>query len=435
MKKIIYFVSIIILVTVSQSSAQLYMNPRSISFADAYATQARGADVIGWNPANLGLTDNPKFQFNFGIIPMVPFPALQVSNNAISPSLLNNYFFTGGYLDDDDKEKLLSYFPDGGLNINPLVQMRFINFSVNRWAFTLGAEVTGKVVAPKSLFHLALFGNEFDEPVDLSDTNLDLQSVITLGIAHGWEIKKIPFIDFNLNEYVDRLSVGVAVKFLAGAGYSGFDDLTAKVTTYNDKVVLEGDVVGQYGLGGAGLAVDVGASAIINEKVKANLTLNNVVGFLKWGIVEAGQAEYSIFAEIPSSQFSEIDSIMEESVTKDTTYTVAGITSNYPAYMIMGFEYKLLNNLRLFANYRQSFSNDMASAVTPAISVAAEYLPLNWLPLRVGVGVGGNDKFKWGIGSGLNFNHYRLDWGFSQIGGFFNHSTGIAFCFDQSIIF
>jgi len=435
MKKIIDIIIIVLFVAISNSLAQLYMNPRSIGFADAYATQARGADVIGWNPANLGLDDNPKMHLNFGLFPLLPFPALQISNNAISPNLLNSYFFTGGYLDENDKEELLSHFPDGGLNINPLVQMRFINFSINSWAFTLGAEVTGKVVAPKSLFHLALFGNEFGEAIDLSDTDLDLQSVITLGVAHGWEIKTVPFIDLNLNDYVDRLAVGVAAKLLTGAGYSGFDDLTAKITTYNDKVVLEGDVQGQYGLGGLGLAIDVGAAAIINNKMKANLAFNNVIGFLRWGIVEAGQAEYSIFAEIPSSKYSEIDSIMEASVSKDTTYTVSGITSNYPAYMIMGFEYKLLTNLRLFANYRQSFSNDMAAVVTPAISVAAEYLPLNWLPLRVGIGVGGNDKFKWGIGTGLNFKHYRLDWGFSQVGGLFNRSTGFAFCLDQAIVF
>jgi len=435
MQRTRYIIFIVLLVIASQSSAQLYLNPRSISFADAYATQARGGDVIGWNPANLGLDNNPRLNLNFGFIPLVPFPALQFSTNTISRSLLNNYFFTGGYLDDDAKDELLSYFPDSGLKINPLVQMHFLNFSIKSWAFTLGAEVTGKVVAPKSLFRLALFGNEFGKPIDLSNTDLDLQSVITLGIAHGWEIRTIPFIDLNLNNYVDQIAVGVAAKLLAGIGYTGFDDLNAKVTTYKDKLVLDGDVEGRYGLGGFGLAVDVGAAAIINQKMRANLALNNIIGFLKWGIVEAGKAEYSLHAEIPSSDYGRIDEIMEQSVTKDTSYTITGITSNYPAYMIIGFEYRVLSNLQLYANFRQSFSNDLASSVTPAISIAAEYLPLSWLPVRFGIGIGGSDRFKWGIGTGFNFNRYRLDWGFSQIGGFFNHSTGLAFCFDQSIIF
>ncbi|HPA99822.1 MAG TPA: DUF5723 family protein [Candidatus Marinimicrobia bacterium] len=431
MKKIKYIVVGALLVIVSQGYSQLYMNPRSISFADAYATQARGGDVIGWNPANLGLNDNPKFQFNFGIIPIVPFPALQISNNTISTHLLNNHIFTGDYLDDDAKEELLSHFPDGGLNFNPLVQMRFLNFSVNSWAFTLGAEVTGKVVAPKSLFRLALFGNEFEEPIDLSDTDLDLQSVVTLGIAHGWQIDNVPY----LSNYVDKFSVGIAVKLLAGAGYSGFDDLTANVTTYKDRIILEGDLKGEYGLGGAGLAIDIGAASVINEKMTANLALNNVVGFLNWGIGEAGKAEYSFYADIPSSDFGDIDSIMDESLRKDTTYTVSGIRTNYPAYMIMGFEYRVLQNLRLFVNYRQSFSNDMASTTTPAFSFAAEFLPANWLPIRLGIGVGGNDKIKWGVGSGMTFKHYRLEWGFAQTGGFFNHGKGLAFCLDQSLVF
>jgi hypothetical protein len=57
------------------------------------------------------------------------------------------------------------------------------------------------------------------------------------------------------------------------------------------------------------------------------------------------------------------------------------------------------------------------------------------LPVRAGIAVGGSDKFKWGFGSGLVFRHYRLDWGFAQIGGFFNHGKGLAFSFDQSLIF
>jgi len=87
------------------------------------------------------------------------------------------------------------------------------------------------------------------------------------------------------------------------------------------------------------------------------------------------------------------------------------------------------------ANYRQYFSDDLAAATLPALSVAGEYYPLKWLPLRAGIALGGTDKFKWGIGSGLAFNHYHFDWGFSQIGGFFNHGKGIAFCFDQSLNF
>jgi len=431
MKKIKYIAFAVLLMIASQGYSQLYMNPRSISFADAYATQARGGDVIGWNPANLGLNHNPKFQFNFGVIPIVPFPALQISNNTISTNLLNNHIFTGGYLDDDDKEDLLSYFPDDGLNINPLVQMRFLNFSVNSWAFTLGAEVTGKVVAPKSLFRLALFGNEFGEPIDLSDTDLDLQSVVTLGVAHGWQIDNVPF----LNNYVDKFAVGIAAKLLAGVGYSGFDDLTAKVTTYKDRVIMEGDLKGEYGMGGVGLAIDVGAATVINDKISANLALNNVVGFLNWGIVEAGKVEYSFYADIPSSDFGDIDSIMDESLKKDTTYTVSGIKTNYPAYMLLGFEYRALKNLRLFVNYRQSFSNDMASTTDPAFSVAAEFLPANWLPIRFGVGFGGNDKLKWGVGSGMTFSRYHLEWGFGQTGGFFNQGKGFAFCLDQTLVF
>lgn len=422
---------IVIITLVTQSFAQLYMNPRSISLADAYVTQARGSDVIGWNPANLGLSGNPKFNLDFGIIPLVPFPAIQINNNSISPFMLNNYFFTGKYLNDKDKEDLLGFFPNNGLYFNPLMQMRLINMSVKSWAFTLGMEVTGKVIASKPLFHLALFGNEFGEPIDLSDTDLQMQAVATLGVAHGWQMQNIPFI----KDHVDRFAVGVGAKALLGLAYAGFEDLTANVTTYTDKIAATGAVKGKVSLGGVGLALDLGAAADINKRFSTSLTVNNLLGFINWDLGESKVKEYSLEVEIPSSDFDIADSLLEAGIKKDTTYAGGAYQTNYPAYLLLGGEYRIYENLKVMATYRQGFSRDFASTVTPALSIATEYHPLSWLPVRFGIAFGGNEGFKWGLGSGLNFRHWRLDWGFSQIGGFFNHGKGIALSFDQAIIF
>jgi len=430
MKKYRYLIVVLLLGLNVSSFAQLYMNPHSVAFSNAYSTQARGANVIGWNPANLGLSGNPKFSMNFGILPLLPFPSMQISNNAISPFRLNEHFFTGGYLDDEDKEELLSFFPDDGLSINPLIQMRLLEMSFGNWAFSIGSEVTGSVVLPKSLFHFVFFGNEFEKPLALSNTNVEMQSVVTVALAHGREVK-IPYISDN----VEQLSAGASIKALFGLGYAGFDKMDASITTFEDRIKLDGDLEAKYGTGGFGMAFDIGLAAIINEKISANLSLNNLLGSIRWGLLKAEKVKYSYFAEIASEDFEYADSLFEEGIQTDTTFSIDNFSSNYPSYMLLGFQYEVLPNLSLYSNIRQYFSDDFASSYLPKVSFAAEYKSIPWLPLRAGISLGGLEKFQWGIGSGLKFKSYSFNWGFSQTGGMFNHAKGFVFSLGQSLIF
>ncbi|MBL7136863.1 MAG: hypothetical protein ISS81_09810 [Candidatus Marinimicrobia bacterium] len=430
MKKYKYLIVVLFLWLNVRSFAQLYMNPHSVAFANAYSTQARGANVIGWNPANLGLSGNPKFSMNFGFLPFLPFPSVQINNNAISPFRLNERFFTGGYLDDEDKEELLAFFPDDGLNINTLVQMRLLEMSFGNWAFSVGSEVTGSVVFPKSLFHFVFFGNEFKKPLDLSNTNVEMQSVVTVALAHGREVV-IPYI----SDIVEQLSAGASIKALFGFGYAGSDKMDASTITFEDRIELDGDLEAKYGTGGFGMAFDIGLAAIINEKMSANISLNNLFGFLKWGLVEAEKVKYSYFMEIASEDFEYIDSLFEEGVQTDTSFSIDSFSSNYPSYLLLGFQYEVLPNLSLYSNIRQCFSDDFASSYLPKVSFAAEYKSIIWLPLRAGISFGGLEKFQWGIGSGLNFKNYSFNWGFSQIGGIFNYAKGFALSFGQQITF
>ncbi|HDP67849.1 MAG TPA: hypothetical protein ENN20_05020 [Candidatus Marinimicrobia bacterium] len=429
MKTIKYF--LILMLVSTTVFAQYYLNPVSTSLAGAYATKARGAYINGWNPANLGLENNPRFSLHFGFLPLVPFPTVQISNSAISPFLMNKHFFTGGYLTDQDKEDLIAFFPDDGLSVNPLMQLPILNLSFGRWAVSIGTEVTGVVTLPKSLFRFAFFGNEFEKPLlDLENTNVEMQAVTSVALAHGREVT-IPV----LSDVVEQTTVGAAIKVLIGGGYTGFEQVAGTVTSYPDKIVLDGNLKGLMGIGGYGAAFDLGLATVINEKMSANISLHNLFGFINWGMIEAEKVEYSIYSEIYSEDFENFDSALEEGIQTDTSYSVSGFTSNYPSYLLLGFEYRILDNLNAYATVKQHFSNDLAATYLPKVSIAAEYDITHWFPARLGFSFGGIEKFQWGIGTGLNFSHYALDIGFSQIGGMFNHAKGFAISFGQSILF
>ena len=58
-----------------------------------------------------------------------------------------------------------------------------------------------------------------------------------------------------------------------------------------------------------------------------------------------------------------------------------------------------------------------------------------WLPIRFGISLGGSEDFRWGIGFGINFNKFHLDFGLSESGGIFNSAKGIAIALENTFYF
>ncbi len=122
----------ILLVLSSCVFTQIIMIPSSMGTAGTIATQARGDDIIGWNPANLGFEDNPDFSMSFGVIPIVPIPAINVTNSVVSLKWLADYLFSGQYLDNNKKDEMLEVFGNEGWDLNPLLYAKILGISSGR---------------------------------------------------------------------------------------------------------------------------------------------------------------------------------------------------------------------------------------------------------------------------------------------------------------
>ena len=408
--------------------SQPYISPRSMAFSGAYATQARGVEVLGWNPANLGYADNPGFMLSFGVLPLVPFPSISLANNTITPSLYNTYFHQGDHLDDMKKQALLANFPEKGTEVYPQVSMRLFGISFGRTALALDVQALGAGTIPKSVPNLAFLGNEFDAPISLENINVETLGVTSLSIAHAFSLT-IP--------YFQETYLGVGVKALGGGGYAHTEEVSGELTLSRDRIIAQGDATAKYSLVGYGYAFDLGAAAKINERMTANLALNNLLGRINWTDENTELYEYSFDFELNSRDIPDLnaDSLMEASVNTDTAYAVPGFNTAYPTYLVAGFQYDPISPLSVFVNYRMGFSNQLMSTTKPRLSVAGEYMLARWFPVRFGLHVGGLHNFGWGTGLGLEFNHYRLVFGFSQTGGFFNNAKGFSLALGQELVF
>ncbi len=420
----------------STASAQVALSPVSVSTAGTFATQSRGDEAIGWNPANLGINDNPGFGMSFGFLPFVPYPSLQLNNDLVSVNWFREWFTKGEYLDEADKADLLSTFPTDGVQFSPLISAKLIGMNFGSFAVSIIPELHTHVTLPKGLFEFVLKGNEFEEPISLEDLSIEVQSVIPISFAYGRQVS-IP----GLASLVQATYVGGAIKFLAGATNMTTDKFTGRITMYEDRVIAEGEVTGRYAVGGFGTAFDLGAVVDITDKMRANASINNAIGFINWMDTSAEEFQMSFSGELYSSEFEDFGDYSDEQIDSifnvvDTTFATEPFGSNYPAYMLLGFEYRdILPAFDVYVNYRQNLSDDYYFEYTPRLSAAFQYRPLDWLPLRGGIAVGGFVGFQWGIGFGLNFKHYALDFGFSQDGGMFNSANGFSVSLGQHLYF
>jgi len=259
---------------------------------------------------------------------------------------------------------------------------------------------------------------------------------VPISFAYGMKLT-IP----GLEQFVQASYVGGAAKFLVGAAFAEIDKFDGGITTYQDKIQMVGDATGKYAVGGFGVAIDLGAAVDLNDDMRVNASINNLIGFVNWSDANANKFVFSFDGEIYSSEFEDISDYSDEQMDSvfnviDTTYAIDGFSTKYPTYLLVGFEYRnLLPELTVYANYRQDLSSEYYFDTTPRISGGIEYNLVPWLPLRAGLALGGFESFQWGIGWGLRFEHYAFDMGFSQERGFFNSAHGFSLSIGQQILF
>jgi len=422
MKKILILVLFIFCYTFTQN----VMTPTSIGTAGTIATQARGDDVIGWNPANLGFRDNPEFSISFGVIPIIPIPAIRLENSSVSFNWLADYLFSGEYLDTITKDEMLGVFDDEKWDINPLIYAKILGISSGDFAFTIGAEINTNITLPTSILNFAMQGNKFGEEISLDKIDGGVQAVIPFSLSYGFPLE-FPGLDFG-NNYL-----GVGLKLLWGVANGEVDHFDGGLTTYFDKVVGTGSGKVKTSSDGFGLALDLGWALRIGDNITTNIAIQNLFGFIKWNDKNSEMIEFSFDTDLEVSD--DLEGFVDELASNDSTYSISGYTSDYPTYLIAGLEYDVLPNIELLLNYKQYFTDEFQFSTTPRFSVGANMKPVEWFPIRLGIALGGFEKFQIGIGFGLHASHYHFDFGISQTGGLFNSARGLGFSIGQKILF
>ena len=378
------------------------MTARGLGLGGAYTALARGVHAPAWNPANLGLPDNPKFSMTF-----ISAEA-GVWNNSFTKKMYEKY--NGAHWTSEDIEDILNHIPDGGFGLDAEAFVRTFSFSAGRFAFSLGASAGAYSRLDKNIFKLGLEGNALDETYGLDNTDGEGVGVGLVSLSWGQPM--------NVS-FADVFAVGGTVHILYGGVYGNVDKADFSLTTASYGTDVNGDYEVTYGMGGVGWGFDLGTAAQFGEKWTVSLGLINVLGSIPWS--------KEIEKEVGYVNGDSLDVIDLEEDFSDSSWMVEGgeFSTKLPMLLRLGCAFEE-GPVLLTADYVQGFHDGPLSSTTPRFALGSEWRGVGWLPLRMGVVLGGSVGFGTSFGFGIRPGGFVFDIGVMNRGfAFPQNSKGL----------
>lgn len=383
------------------------MTVRGMGMGGAYTALARGVHAQAYNPANLGLPDNSKFSMTMFSVEAGAW------NNSFTKGMYDQYLTDENDTewDENDIEDILNHIPDGGFNLSNQVFLRMFSFSAGPFAFSMGANAGAFIQLDKSIFEFPLTGNELGQTYQFG--NMDGHA---LGVGMASFSLGLPF----QVPFADAFAAGATVHLMYGGVYGAMDHADLSLTTAGYGFDIDGDYGAIYALpvdddGNVqtkiAMGLDLGIAAQLKNKWTLSLGVSNVMGSLPWA---TGQ-NFEGFVRADSLSVLDMEDMDE--VFEDSSWTVdkEAFTTKLPTILRLGCAYEE-GNVLLTADYCQGFTEGAWVGTTPRFAFGTEWRGLSWLPLRMGVVVGGRIGFGTSFGFGLRPGGFVLDVGIMNRG-------------------
>ncbi|MGC9337061.1 MAG: DUF5723 family protein [Candidatus Cloacimonadia bacterium] len=415
-------------------SATTIGTAKSLALGDAFITKASGYSAVNWNPANLGANYNP-LSFNLFHV------SIDASNNSFSPDYYNSLM--GKYLDDDDKKDLLQRIPDDQLQFKSGLgtQLPLFSFSIGHFGFTPQVVIGMSSGLSKRLLEFVVEDIEFTE-YNFSDTDGEVVAFGEVKIGYG---HKLP-LENVLPPHIPPIYGGINLGYMLGIGYAKVMDMESSFINSIDGMQLDNSIKIQTAgynteeeelsvIAGSGMRLDIGFFSHITENIDVGLAIRNLFASIKWD----DNCEEHVISVYSDSSFNTVD-LMDEVdsliIDTDTTYTIGSITQKIPVELHLGGSYKVMRNLNLYLDYVQGFKNSTLTSSKPKFSLGCEYYPIAWLPIRAGIGLGGEKPVHFSFGSGVELRNFEFSWGIRSYGSPIPiHTKGTAIALESNIRF
>ena len=370
--------------------------PQALGMADSYTAMARGLASPAWNPAGLGMPDNPGFSIT--VIPI----GFTAGIGPIGPSDFADY--DGRFIPETVRSDWLQRIRDEGGEKGTIgADVTYLAFNVGQFAFSASSSAHGRVNMAPDVAEILFFGNAglTGQPADLSleGSNLDVAGTTTFAGSFA-----IP-LSLTLGPLPDQhFAIGATIKYTIGnflvLGQESRSTLSSDPlavdlrfpTVHTPDPESTGDVFDN----GSGFGLDIGA-AWQGGIFSAGVSVKNVIHTFEW--------------DLDKLRFSAGTALWDA----DTTYTdfVEGDIGDAPAELIdrietlfafspvlaAGASARVMPTLEVAGEVRHALDDNLDVGTQTHVGVGAELTVLPVLPIRAGLAaISGGYQLSGGLG-------------------------------------
>jgi hypothetical protein len=362
-----------------------------------------------------------------------------------------NYYFGGvdngsgknvsRTLTSTDKDNLLALFKDGGvINMDASITLLSLSFSagdnIGAFGLSLNDVVSMKFTFPHDAVDFALNGIPKMHVFNFNDAAVKGWWLRNYSLTYARNLPEIPQTLF------EKITVGFTLKYVQGFLYAGTDHVNSSISTQaNNAIASSGDVLaysafspdfnfsysfdstGKSGVSknvnpfpkpaGTGMGFDFGISGKLDDIWSFGLSITDI-GSIKWtkNVAKFEAHGGYLLTEIGDK---EIDSLRDSFLGKGELYSE--FTTSLPTVFRVGASFRLdkylggnfPGTMLIAADYNQGFNDQPGNSKNPRFSLGTEWKPSDWIPIRTGVSFGGDTKFNWAFGFGLDTGVLEFD--------------------------
>ncbi len=377
--------------------------------------------------ANLGLGFAPRWSLNLVGLDLGYY------QNWLSIADLN-MLMREAYIDEETKQTLLAKLPERTWDLFLQTDASLLSFSVGRVSFAFRPVGRVWLRLPTDLVRLAYDGLRIGRTYDFSDLEGEAVMYGALSTGYSFPLRMRDFLGIQDEREIE---VGFDLAFLWGVGVMELDPSTKYLIASDRSIAYGMDTVrfrtagaltwdSAFSVAPAGVGVNLSMSAATELDAQTSLTLavENVFGFINWyNNTLEGMAtldEDSLLVGDLRDAGDDIGAYLDRKF-RDTLALEERepFQTRLDPVIRLGVRFRPVAypQFILHATYTQGFRNGLWGTTTPRVDAGAEYALASWLPLRLGITLGGRVGWGLGVGTGIRAGRFALDLGYTALAG------------------
>jgi hypothetical protein len=380
--------TIIVLSLVLGASAWA-QSPLALSTAGASLALSQGVEALFSNPAHLAMSQPYWVQLR------LVGASAGVHSNGLGFDEYRKY--NGATLEAEDKADILAQVPAEGWALWSVGSATALAARMGAWGLSVSGLGSARGNLDREAIDLLLHGNA-DQP-HWSFENSDGEGLASwqATLSHGRRMAQLGG---------GPVYAGLSVSYVRGLYLARADEVRAELAT--ETTGLTGQATAEWvtATGGDGFGVDIGAAWQARPNLLVSIACEHLYHAIRWTRQVERTRYETVFDDLTIDNFE--DSLWE---SHELTEPGDAFSVGLPPHVRVGAAFQA-GKTSLAMEGSVWTAQRFAASTTPQVAAAVEHPVTRFLPVRLGVAVGGASGLAVGWGAGLRWGAFTWDVGF-----------------------